>query len=204
MKKVSKLGNEESLLEPLRNEFFLAGTGYLIIPKSRIYNLFLLQNDFSWTSKESHFEAGKTTTWSIWTDFALRRRDRKFTASGLLLIEVNFQFARSCRRGVKLKFSLGEGPIRDKSRRHENSHFSRNASLEAFRKKSQARKKVGKVEIEETLLEHVRNDCPLGGTGDPKIPESRIYNLFLCQNEFSWTSKKSDLKQENHYLSDLN
>ena len=115
MKKVSKLEIEESLLEHLRSEIFLAGTGDLKIPKSRIYNLFLLQNDFSWTSKESHFEAGKTTTWSIWTDFALRRRDRKFTASGLLLIEVNFQFARSCRRGVKLKFPLGKSSIRDKS-----------------------------------------------------------------------------------------
>ena len=59
MKKVSQLENEESLLEHLRSEIFLAGTGDLKIPKSRIYNLFLLQNDFSWTSKESHFEAGK-------------------------------------------------------------------------------------------------------------------------------------------------
>ena len=143
-KKVGKLEIEQTLLEHLRSDFFLGGTGDPKIPKSRIYNLFLLQNDFSWTSKESHFEAGKTTTWSIWTDFALRRRDRKFTASGLLLIEVNFQFARSCRRGVKLKFSLGKSPIRDKSRRHENSYFSRNASREAFRKKNPSAQKMSR------------------------------------------------------------
>ena len=66
---------------------------------------------------------------------------RKFTASGLLLIEVNFQFARSCRHGVKLKFSLGKSPIRDKSRTNEKFNFSRNASREAFRKKSKRTKK---------------------------------------------------------------
>ena len=77
MKKVSKLEIEESLLEHLRSEIFLAGTGDLNIPQSRIYNLSLLQNDFSLTSKKSHFEAGKITTLSIWTDFALRRCDKK-------------------------------------------------------------------------------------------------------------------------------
>ena len=61
-------------------------------------------------------------------------------------------------------------------------------------------KKVSKLENEESLLEHLRSDFFLAGTGDLKIPKSRIYNLFLCQNEFSWTTKKSALKQEKSLL----
>ena len=88
------MGNEESLLEHLRSEIFLAGTGDLKIPKSRIYNLFLLQNEFSWTSKESHFEAGKTTTWSIWTDLTLRRRDKKIHEWGTFTDRSQFSHLR--------------------------------------------------------------------------------------------------------------
>ena len=67
-------------------------------------------------------------------------------------------------------------------------------------KKSKRAENVFKSEIEQTLSEHARNECPLGGTGDPEIPKSRNYNLFLCQNGFYWTSKKSDLKQEKPLL----
>ena len=68
-----------------------------------------------WTSKESHFEAGKTTTCSIWTDLGRRFPPRKFHLVGVLTVFARFST-------FQLFFRV--------------LFFSRNASREAFGEKS--------------------------------------------------------------------
>ena len=122
--------------EHLRSEIFLAGTGDLNILKSRIYNLSLFKNEFSWTSKKSHFEAGEIIILSIWTDFALRRRDKKIHGVRSFTDRSQFSHLRS-HVDVVSNLSFPSGKVQSATNR-EDVIFSRNVTIETFGEKSAA------------------------------------------------------------------